>query len=606
MIGRVENTDRLAEAPIFAELPPDTLGEIAERSRLVVVAAGSDVIRQGDEADAVMVLISGRLRVFVRSPDGGESAVADIGPGELVGEMALLSSAQRSATVRAVRDSRLIAVDRATFDKLVVTDARAAVGMARLLASRLERANTGRRSSPRRRTLAIVPSSAKAADATEQLVAALERAVDTSCVRSVDVADVDEASLGDWLNRAELAADVLVYVGDSSRTPWTVRCLRQADHLVVVDDPSADLDGRFVETLVGATTGPVSPSLDVVVVNPSTAESATGGSRWVEAPLSLRIHQVRDGDRSDLDRVVRSLTHADVSLVLSGGGARGMTHVGVIRAFEEAGVPIDVVGGTSFGGIVAGYLAMGLDWRAIRDELWRTVGKPGAPVDLTLPFVALSKGRRLMEVLTSSFGDVAIENLWRRMFCVSSNLSTGRPLAHTHGSLRMALRASVAIPGVFPPVATPDGELLVDGGVMNNLPIDVMLSFADGGPLVAVNLRSDVVLELADLPDDGVISGWRAAMARLTPRRDTHGLPGLADVLLRSADTGASLAARVLEPRADYVMHPPVEGYGLLEFGALDELIESGYAYANTMLERWADEDRALLRVDGAPRPHAR
>ena len=131
-----------------------------------------------------------------------------------------------------------------------------------------------------------------------------------------------------------------------------------------------------------------------------------------------------------------------------------MTHVGVIRAFAEAGVPIDAIGGTSFGGIIAGYHSLGLDWQGIRDELWRTVGRPGAPVDLTLPVVALSKGRKLMDVLTTSFGDVLIEDLWTRMFCVSSNLSTGHPLVHSDGSLRMALRASVAIPGVFPPVAT--------------------------------------------------------------------------------------------------------------------------------------------------------
>ena len=203
-----------------------------------------------------------------------------------------------------------------------------------------------------------------------------------------------------------------------------------------------------------------------------------------------------------------------------------------------------------------------------------------------------------MGVLDSSFGDTLIEDLWIRMFCVSSNLSTGHPLVHTDGSLRLSLRASIAIPGVFPPVSTPDGEVLIDGGIMNNLPIDVMLDFADGGPLVAVNLRSPATLDVGDLPVDGVISGWGTALRRLSPLASSRKMPGLTDVLLRSTETGASLAARVLEPRADYIMHPPIEGYGLLEFGAVDPLVESGYAYAMEMLERWHDEGRPLGRVE--------
>ncbi len=129
---------------------------------------------------------------------------------------------------------------------------------------------------------------------------------------------------------------------------------------------------------------------------------------------------------------------------------------------------------------------------------------------------------------------------------------------------------------------------------MNNLPIDVMLGFHDGGPLVAVNLRSSAVLDLEDLPADGIVSGWKTAVRRFVPAVTAHKMPGLVDVLLRSSETGASLAARVLEPRADYLLHPPVEGFGLLEFGALDRLIESGYAYTMETLDRWADEDRPL------------
>lgn len=577
----------LREVPLFAELEQHELKAVATESRDRHVAAGAEVVRRGSPGTAVFALHSGRLRAFVPQGDGSEAAVGDIGPGELVGEMSLLTGEPRGATVRAVRDSRLIEVPADIFTRHILGHPKAAVGLARLLADRLDRANRGRRAVARRRTIAVLPAADAGRSLVESVLAGIERSADVRAVRASDVEGRTDAEITEWLHRVELESEVMVYVGEAHDTPWTQRALRQADHVVVVDaEVSMPIDERLLTVLQGSVVGPVSPTLDVVIVH-TDARMPTGGERWTSRPIPLRVHHMRARSYEDQARIGRIFTHQDRALVLSGGGARGMVHVGILRAFDESGIPVDAIGGTSFGAIIAGYRALGLDWQEIRDELWRTVGKPGAPVDMTLPAVAISKGKKLMAVLESSFGDRLIENLWIRMFAVSSNLNTGHPQVHTTGSLRMALRASVAIPGVFPPVANEDGEVLIDGGIMNNLPIDVMERFADSGPIIAVNLRSPTVMATEDLPDDGIVPGLRTLLRRMSPFSENPSLPNLAEVLLRSTETGASLAARVLESRADYVMHPPIGHHKLLEFEAIDDLISAGYDYAMTTLAEW-------------------
>lgn len=578
--------EQLRSTDLLSTVEDDLLRRVAGISRRRHVPAGAELVVEGSAPDAVYFLVAGRLRAFVVQDDGVERSVGDIAPGELVGDMAVLVDGRRTATVRAVRDSRVVELDRAGFEKVLLADPAAVQALARLLAARLDRANRGRRDPIRRQTITLLPVPGADPVSVDWLAGSLGIIGDrVRLVGSGDAGDLSEPALTEWMGRVEADNDVTVYLADADLGEWTHRVLRQGDHLLVVDDdPERGLDNRFVETLIAATVGPVAPSVDVVVLQEPARSRPTGGGRWTATTLPVRIHHVRRDNVGDARRVGRALGHRDLSLVLSGGGARGMAHVGVIRAIAEAGLTVDVVGGTSFGAIVAGYLAQGLDWMAMRDELWRVVGRPGAPVDVTLPTVSLSKGRKLRGVLESSFADDTIENLWLRMFCVSSNLTTGHPLVHDRGPVKTALRASVAIPGVFPPVASLDGEVLVDGGIMNNLPIDVMHRFADGGPMIAVNLRSPGALAAHDLPTDGVVPGWRTAIRRVMPG-STPGVPTIAEVLLRSTETGASLAAREMEPIADLVLRPSTDGFAMMDFGALDRLIEVGYAYTMGRIE---------------------
>jgi predicted acylesterase/phospholipase RssA len=262
-----------------------------------------------------------------------------------------------------------------------------------------------------------------------------------------------------------------------------------------------------------------------------------------------------------------------------------LAHVGVFRALQELDIPVDVVGGSSFGSIAAGYIASGMSWQEQRDSLWENLSSKGSVVDLTAPAISLSKGHRVTRAIRAVFNGKMIEDFWLPYFCLSSNLSRGEVTVHDRGSAWQAMRASISIPGLWPPVRSPEGDILVDGGVMNNLPVDVMESFFDGGKIIAVNLKGTASLASVGLSDTGVMSGWGPMARRFNPLADSGDLPGIVDILLRSTETGNVLAAKRMEKDADVVIHPEVAGFGLLAFEEFDHLLEVGYQAAAAELE---------------------
>lgn len=595
--------EQLRETAVFGALSDDELKSLAGEVESISLGAGSTVVEQGESSSGIYLLVSGRLRAFGRSEDGAETIFGDVASGELVGEMEAISPAPRVATVRAVRDSRLLFIDHETFTRIMRTKAEAALAVAQVLAERLDRANRQRRSSTPHRTISVVPVAADCS-ATIRLVSEHVAAAGAGVMISKRDAvaalgdDPSDAEMDHWLHRREADAQLVVYVGDETHDAWTNRCLHQADRVVAIDcDPQAaagSAEGSIVGELEGTKWG---PSVDIVCVQPADAARAVGAKKW-RASSGTRLHHYRRGNTADLARLGRSILGRDIGVVLSGGGAHGMAHVGVLKAFEESAIPIDLIGGSSFGGIVAFLRAQDLSWQTVRNVLWETVGRPGAPIDATIPAIAISKGARLRQALIAAFSTARIDEAWIKCFCLASNLSSGEPVVITQGSMVEALRASVAIPGVFPPVVTADGDVLVDGGVMNNVPVNVMAELSNGGPIVAVSLRQSAELAAHGLPKDGIISGWRLLGARLRPFGTKPAVPSMIELLARANETAGVQANRLLEQSADFVLHPPKGAQGFLEFDALDALIESGYRYTMKEIESWDASGRTLTMDD--------
>jgi NTE family protein len=526
--------------------------------------AGSVLFESGSAPDGVYLVASGRLGVKTA---GVTRLTAEIERGELVGEAGWLLKERRSATVVALRDSELLHIPNSVLDEVALRSTHFSLALARLCARRLRRSNR-QHSEPRRaRVFAIAPNSVEIdiANFATRLV------TEFACAGRTELVWDARASThtSGWFNGIEEANDFVVYVADPSASGWTRQCSRQADVILL----AAPAEGRLRPWPGDVTDAALARGARVELALLHDERIATGtATRWLKSsPAALHHHIV---DTADLGRLARLLTRRGVGLVLSGGGARGFAHLGVIQALREARVPIDFVGGSSIGSIIAAGVAVGWSDEEMRMRYRRSFVDTNPVNDYTFPFVALTRGRKVSRLLQREYGDVLIEDLRRPYFCVSANLTAGRVLEHRDGPLAEALRASVAIPGVMPPVYRGD-EVLVDGAAINNLPVDLMHAHAPG-----LVIGSDV-------------SADRFVLGRNGTRRIN-----IFQILMHSGMVNSVTSAAEQRRLADVLLKPPLANVDLLHWHAFDRAIEAGYLFARSALESLPQVPRLPAAAD--------
>ncbi len=297
---------------------------------------------------------------------------------------------------------------------------------------------------------------------------------------------------------------------------------------------------------------------------------------WLDLMPDIPHHHI--GNMVDCSRLARLLTGRGLGLTLSGGGARGFAHIGVMRALQEAAIPIDTVGGTSIGAIIAGGIAAGWDFQQMVFHMKRSFVATNPLDDYTFPFIALVAGRKVSRLLRREFADVLIEDLRLPYFCVSSNLTTGHSAVHHQGELWYWLRASVAIPGVLPPVFS-DGQIFVDGATINNLPVDIMQQ-QGRGPVIGVNVGAQGVFTADSSEADGP-PFWN--FIRMATGREKH--INIFQVLLRAGMINGTTNSATVRDYSDVLLQPALGNVDLLNWQAFDAVVEAGYAHAMERLE---------------------
>lgn len=589
----------IATSPMFGSLADPALRGLESELSYVSLKSGETLFAAGDPGDALYVVVFGRLRALLGKGPRGDQILGEIGRGEAVGEMALLTGEPRSATVCAIRDTQLMKLSKAGFERLVERQPQLMLEMARLIIARYQRViHPSAKSQPV--ALAVVPCDAgvPVADFTAGLVRALSpgRRVlaldperlqrERGAARDRRSLDLDSADLASWLHEQELQHDYLIYAADRLPSPWSRLCVRQADMVLLVGTTGAagTLEPGLLETIVSGD-GATRARRELVLLYDSGQRMPYGTADWLARLPVSGHHHVDPRLPRDYERLARMLTGRAIGLVLGGGGARGLAHIGVIRALEEARIPIDLVGGTSSGSIIAGQYASGWESARILAESRSVLVEDGSLNDFTLPIVALLRGRRYIRMLEKLFADRRIEDLPLAFFCVSTNLTRSTCMVHRAGLLRRGVAASCAVPGLGPPIA--DGrDILVDGGIVNNLPVDIMRGLGRG-PVFAssVSPRADLCLdrEYAELP-----SPWRVLVSWLNPFGTPLLVPSITSILMRTV----SLQQVTSGEPPDLVVEPPGGGYKLLDWRSLDKIMETGYRAAVPAIERWQAQQR--------------
>lgn len=561
--------NRLEELPIFQGLDAAALESVARCLSRVTLPGGRTLFDQGSDADAMYVVLSGQLGAF-RGSGKTMVRVGRIRQGETVGEMALLSGKPRSASVIALRDSVLLKMSQHNFLDLVSQHPQAALSLARTAVSRLENSYAQRKQQRIPRTIAILPQGGSLDVNTfvDALYDALSRYGSVACVREAD----EIARNAGALSALEQDHSCVLYVAGTAEDDWSARCLRQADAILyLVDSNTAP---QSSPQSLGSEQDRL--RLRIVVLRHRQTIRVGAAYTWRAHLHVSEHHHVRDDN--DIQRLARTLCGRNIGLVLSGGGARGFAHLGVLRALHEAELNIDVLGGTSFGAIVAAGLASEWSDEEIYSRLKYCFVQENPLDDYTVPLVALTRGVKATELLRGEFGEQQIEDLPLPMFCVSANLTIGDIHEHRTGPVWQALRASIAIPGVLPPVFE-KGQVLVDGGVINNLPADVM-SRLSTGPIIGVDIAGEDAIT-SDIDGEALPNLLTMTTQWFRGQRR----PSMLRILLRAGMVNAKATMRANQRKLALFIKPAVNHIDLLDWSAADRAIKAGYEHTQKQLE---------------------
>jgi predicted acylesterase/phospholipase RssA/CRP-like cAMP-binding protein len=559
----------------------------------VMLHPGDVLIEEGEGSDFVYFVIRGRLVTSRRDPETGLPVrIGEAGRGEVVGEIGVLAESPRQATVAAVRDSVVAAMKGQRFLELAESQPRLLVDLTLKAAARAER-DTEHLST--NSILAVVSvGNIDSGEILEALELELIRhgKVHSLSARKVDgllaapgiseskQGDVGDVRLSRALYEMELESDTMLLDVGSAESAWARRCLGLADHVLVFTTGSPSRADLEQANAVLANCLPAAGR--TVVIRHEASETPRETSRLMKLFSGEQALHFRRGSQIDLARIARVAVGRGNALVIGGGGGRGFAHIGVYRALEELGFPVDIVGGTSIGGVLGTVIADAMEV----DEIlaWATEHFPSV-LDYTIPVVSLIKGGRITASAAATFRDRDIEDLKRTFFCMSTDLTTARPHLHRSGPVVLAIRATSAIPGVMPPVPL-DDSLLVDGGVLNNLPIDVARSYSPAGKIVAIDVAPP--RGPGAHGDYGLsVSGWEAFRANRGSKRSPY--PGISAILMRSM-IAASMRERDRQVRdglADIYIDLDMRGVSMLEFDDPAGVAARGYEAAMPRLEEW-------------------
>ena len=535
----------------------------------IQLAAGEWLYREGEPADCAYIVHTGRVEVVIERPR--EVVIRQIKRSSMIGELALLMGGVRPHSVRASRDSELTRLSRAQFEELVLGSPGFALGLLRSMATQVAANRAPSEAPTPPSTITVVPLDAAAPAA--QIAA--ELGVALAAYRNVESVKPDpdrpESEFRGLLKRAEVGHDHVLLSTDSptGAGAWSSFCLKEADVVIAVTSGSADPLWLERSSMLR--------DCELIVVDaPLSSELLR-----TTAPREVQVVRGAAALRACIASTARRLAGRSVGLVLSGGGARGLAHLGVLAELEQTGIVIGRYGGASMGAIVSGLAARGHTSSEISAMCQRLMLDNNPSNDYTVPAYALVRGTKARRGLLQAFGNHRIEELERRWFCVASDLVGRELIVHRTGLMADAVYSSMALPGVYPPIPTTDGRLLVDGGVMDNLPVETMAKRAEG-PIIAV----DVSQRLGLVPPSG-----RPGLQRLGQRMrrvltgDGRRIPPLRETIHWTIAVGSTDTVVAGMRHADLVISPRVEGIGILDWKQLPHAIEVGRQAAREALE---------------------
>ncbi|CDQ89526.1 unnamed protein product, partial [Oncorhynchus mykiss] len=457
----------------------------------MAVEAGRAVYRQGDKSDSTFIVLSGRLRSVIMKEDGKKELTGEYGRGDLIGVVEALTHQNRATTVHAVRDSELAKLPEGALGYIKRKFPQVVTRLIHLLGQKILQQVNGPLTA---RSLALhtpgskwdagnpasnlstvtvlpvseeVPLTAFTLELQHALIAIGPTLLLTSDsikqrLGAAALDSVHEYRLSSWLGQQEDIHRIVLYQTDYTLTPWTQRCIRQADCIIIVglgeQDPAV---GELERMLEGSA---VRAQKQLVLLHREDGPPPQGTVEWLNMrswisrhlhlscprrvfskrslPKLIEMYQrvfQKPADRhSDFSRLARVLTGNAIALILGGGGARGCSQVGIMHALSEAGIPVDLVGGVSIGSLMGALYAedrshcrmrmRAREWAMGMTLVFKKV------LDLTYPITSMFSGAAFNSSIYTVFKGKQIEDLWIPYFNITTDITASTMRVHTDGS----------------------------------------------------------------------------------------------------------------------------------------------------------------------------
>ena len=580
--------------------------EIYKKGKWVFLEDNSNLFNYGEKSDSFYLLVTGLLKAYI--PKKGELIeVGEIYEGEVIGEMGILTNEARSASIFATRDSVVFKIDLEKANEIIMQYPLVLLQVATKIADRLrnvqdsnERHRTDihsivQLSSGKNHTKEIVSIGNSLIDSMNKfnrsIVVSSKKVNEILNIESINAElerDKFYPALDDLVDNFTKENRYLLLLCDEEYTPWTTWCLAISDKNIFVVEESAGVSNTELLNKMNLSEKDIPIHLhdekQLIIYHQSKNSFPSKTSSIIEMLPKISNHyHMSINNKNDSDRVSRLIAKKGIGLCLSGGGAKGNAHIGVYKALIEHNIPIDAVCGTSAGGIVASLIAFGYDPETIISRLKETY-KRNSFKEYTIPVTSIIATKKVIQDAIFLGNDMDIEDLWIPYFSIAVNISKSKLDVIDKGPVYKATRATAALPGILLPVIK-DTSFLVDGGLINNMPGDIMLK-KYGGKLISVSVspQEDLDAKFNDFPNQS--SYFIKKLLRMN-KKFPHEIPGLSNILMRSIFVASSNKIKEVIDLSDLFLDLQVKDVGLLEFEKIDESVEFGYEYAMKKLKNF-------------------
>lgn len=599
---------RLREAALRVALPPavgsdpELLDLLSDQAAWVQLARGEVLWEEGESADSWYVLVSGELSI-VEDKHGVRREIRAVRHGEVIGEIALICSAPRSATIMASRDSWLARFDARLLNEQILTRTEALQTLVRTLTGRLSA--TSRPSADFARVFTLLPRDLELdtqgfVDSLFESLGANVLVVDPAALRREGVVGDAEQMPSDhpgwmrfesWVELRRQDAGCLLLITDGRDNPWTRAAIAQADTILLLADADADPAGSDIEQiLLDPSTASRSAPVWLVLEHPFERTIPQSTASWLNARTVQHHAHVRRGHTRDVARLARWLTGRTVGIALSGGGARGFVHLGVAAAMHNFGFEVDLIAGTSAGAMAGGLWARDEAPELFTKRAFESLAAQGNPLaEFDLPLISLLRSRRLRDGLCQLYGEMEIEDSWIPLRIVATDLTESRRTVFKRGLVWQRTLASSSPPGIMPPVK--DGNrLLCDGGLIDNLPVSVLIEEHCKVKIASyIGSNSTLPAPRSDFP-----GSWTLLLDKILRRRRHEDVPTILRTLLQCLSVPATTQLEIARSATDIFFEPDLSAFSVSDFSAAAAMFKAGQTHAREVLdERLSELDLA-------------